>query len=43
MWAAGAGGPDFGALSIGVPVCGYTVQIVTEDGKGFPWARSGSW
>jgi long-chain acyl-CoA synthetase len=28
--------PNSGALSVGVPVCGYTVRIVDEDGKELP-------
>jgi long-chain acyl-CoA synthetase len=28
--------PNSGALSVGVPVCGYTVRIVDDDGKELP-------
>jgi long-chain acyl-CoA synthetase len=28
--------PTSGALSVGVPVCGYTVRVVDEDGKELP-------
>jgi long-chain acyl-CoA synthetase len=33
--------PNSGALSVGVPVCGYTVRIVGEDGKELPAGEVG--
>ena len=33
--------PNSGALSVGVPVCGYTVRIVGEDGKELPTGEVG--
>jgi long-chain acyl-CoA synthetase len=33
--------PNSGALSVGVPVCGYTVRIVDEEGKELPTGEVG--